>query len=322
MGKKDPSPPDVRGAAETEGRYSREIARDATYADRPNQYGPLGSVEWGQTLGSDPASESRLRGAVEEARRNVERYSSSTPASNSAYPPGYAPAHPPGYGPLNLVPYANSNIQGDTGRLAEAESALSEAERAFSAANVTKWTQTQTLTPDLQSTLDSTLGMMKGRAGLAESLNPRIEREMGSDPDWAQFGDVVGFDPTEQRASAEEASYQKSANRLDPRFARQRESLDIRLRNQGLVPGDQAYDAQIENFGTERTDAYEQARLGSVAAGRDEFGVALQGNERANALRDQQIAEYLAKRGFSLGEQKRLTEGQSLTDLAGVTSGG
>jgi len=238
--------PDVTGAAETEGEYSRETARDVTYADRPDQVNPFGSVQWGTEQVVDPA----------------------------------------------------------TGEM------------------VTKWTQNQSLNPALQGTVDTSLGMMQGRADLANTLNQRAIGDMSQAPDWQQFGDVVGFDPAQQRQAAEDAAYQKSTSRLDPRFSQRSSDLEIKLRNQGLRPGDQAYDAQMSSFGNERNDAYEQARLGSVSQGRDEFGVAMQGNERANALRDQQIQEYLSKRGFSLAEADQVQQGQTVGDLAGLASGG
>lgn len=246
MGKKSPSPPDVVGAAETEGAYSRETARDVTYADRPDQSGPLGQVRWGQEQGIDPA----------------------------------------------------------TGE------------------PVTKWTQNQTLDPSLQSSLDSSLGMMSDRADLANTVNQRTFDEMGEAPDWAQFGEVEGFDPTQQRQAAEDAAYGRSTSRLDPRYASEANALEIKMRNQGLSPGDQAWDSAMDTFNRAKNDAYEQARFGATSEGRDEFGVALQGNERANALRDQKIQEYLAKRGYSLSEADALSQDQKLTDIAGLVTGG
>ena len=56
MGKKSSKSPDVVGAAEREGEYSRETARDTTYADRPDQYNPFGSVTWGTERVLDPAT--------------------------------------------------------------------------------------------------------------------------------------------------------------------------------------------------------------------------------------------------------------------------
>jgi len=218
MGKKSSTPPDVVGAAATEGKYSRETARDVTYADRPDQVNPLGSVRWSTAQDIDPA----------------------------------------------------------TGK------------------KVTRWTQNQEYDPRIGGMMDSSLD--------------RASEGMMNNPDWDQFGDVVGFDPEAQRAAAEQASYQKQTARMDPRFEREREQTEIRLRNQGLRPGDQAYDAEMSNFGQNKNDAYEQARLGSTAEGRDEFGIALEGNEKANALRDKQIEEYLAKRGYGLTEVERLNK--------------
>lgn len=252
MGKKGGGGNDGSAAAEVQGEFARETARDVTYADRPDQYNPFGSVTWDQKRFKDPA----------------------------------------------------------TGEM------------------VTKWQQNQKLSPASQGILDSNLNITGERSALAESLQGRVDQEMGGAPDWQQFGDVQGmdYDPTELRNRAENSYYQKETNRLDPRFAKERDSMDIRLRNQGLRPGDQAYDAQIASFDTGKNDAYEQARLGSVAGGRAEAGQLwnqqLAGNERSNALRNQQIQEYIAKRGYSLGEQNSLTEGQGLTDLVSTFSGG
>jgi hypothetical protein len=163
--------------------------------------------------------------------------------------------------------------------------------------------------------------MMGSRAKLANVVNERVAGEMGDAPDWAQFGDVEGFDPAQQRQAAEDAAYGRSTSRLDPRFAQESNELEIKLRNQGLAPGDQAWDAAMSNYNMQRNDAYEQARYGATAEGRDEFGVALAGNERANALRDQRIQEYLSKRGFSLSEANALSQDQKLGDIAGLVTG-
>ena len=244
MGKSSDAP-DVTGAAGVEGEYSRETARDVTYADRPDQTNPFGSVRWGTEQVRDPA----------------------------------------------------------TGEM------------------VTKWTQNQELNPALQGTLDNSMGFMQDRSALASGMTDRITNEMGGAPEWDQFGDVVGFDPEARRQAAEDSAYSKATSRLDPRFASRSNELDIKLRNQGLSPGDQAYDAQMANFGNERTDAYSQAGWDSVAQGRDEYQTSLSGNERANALRNQQIQEYIGQRGFSLNEANALQEGQTVGDLASLATG-
>jgi hypothetical protein len=162
---------------------------------------------------------------------------------------------------------------------------------------------------------------MQGKAQLGQDKLQDIANEMGNPADFTQFGDVVGFDPAAQRQAAEDAAYSKATMRMDPQFASERDALDIRLRNQGLQPGDQGYQAQMESFSQGRDGAYVNARRGSVAQGREEFGVSLQGNERANALRQQQIEEYLGKRGMSLSEANKLMEGQTAGELGALVGG-
>lgn len=239
-------------AARVQGEMNRETARDVTYADRPDQYNPWGSLRWTTEKAIDPA----------------------------------------------------------TGE------------------EVTKWKQIQDLSPDAQRLYDTNLGILTGRSNLAGGMMGRISDEMGGAPDWAQFGDVIGldYDPTQMRQRAEDAVYQKQTSRLDPQFASQEQDLEIKLRNQGLMPGDAAYDSQMQNLAQQKADAYEQARLGSIGAGKDEAAQLWQqqmgGTELANALRNQQIQEYLGKRGFSLGEMERLQQGQGPADLVKIGTGG
>ena len=193
---------------------------------------------------------------------------------------------------------------------------------------VTKWMQNQMFTPGVQQVIDQQLAQMGGRGAMGAGMMNRIYSEMAPPPDWQSFGDPLGleYDPLALRQGAEDAAYQKSVSRLDPRFSREAEALEIKLRNQGINPGDQAYDAAMQNFNAGKNDAYEQARLGATQTGMQEasqlWDQQVQGNQLANALRDQQIQEYLDKRGFSLGEQAALNQGQSLTELLSATAGG
>jgi len=186
---------------------------------------------------------------------------------------------------------------------------------------VNKWTQTETLAPAQQAMLDSQNRVGQGRNVLAEGAMARAWDDYSNPMDFDQFGEIVGFDPTQQRQTAEDNAYQKQANRLDNRFGGEQDALLTRLRNQGLGPGDQAYDAAMYNFNTGKNDAYEQARLGSTAEGRNEYGVAMQGNQLANALRTQGINEGVDMRNFNLTEAERLAAG---TQIAGgpPTTGG
>ena len=97
------------------------------------------------------------------------------------------------------------------------------------------------------------------------------------------------------------------------------------LRSKGLRPGDQVYDSTMASFGNTKADAYEQARLGAILGGAEESDRAYQQQfdsvNQANELRDKRIAEYIGKRGFSLGEQDSLSGLNDLNTLAGLITG-
>ena len=301
MGKKSSSSPDVVGAAMEEGNISRSTARDVTWADRPDQYNPMGSVTWDTQM--IDAAGNALTADAQGRYRN--------------------PAH--GIGDERMFITADNMPEGYT----------------------TKWTQNQNLSEGTQQLYDDQLGMMQGRSDLAAGMGDRVAEDMGSRADFDQFGDVIGFNPTDTglmgydssaaRSAAEDAAYTKATNRMDPYYEQQMQKKELDLRGKGLRPGDEAYDRAMSGFNTGRNDAYEQARLGASAEGRTEadfafnqmmgrsdllYGQESQTNQRANALRQQQIDEYLGERGFSLAEQERVAEGQTVGDLAANFSGG
>ena len=82
----------------------------------------------------------------------------------------------------------------------------------------------------------------------------------------------------------------------------------------------------MSNYSIGKNDAYEMARMGATSEGRTEdqqsFNQQMGANERANALRQQQIKEYLGKRGQSLSEQNALNDSAGLGDLASTFGGG
>lgn len=184
---------------------------------------------------------------------------------------------------------------------------------------VSRWIQRENLAGPLQQSLDSQMNIGAGRAALAEGSMARVWEDYKNPFDFGQYGDVIGFDynPDQMRQRAEDASYQRQTNRLDPAWNSRETSLIERLNNQGLRAGDQAYDSAINNFEMGRNDAYEQARLASTAEGRGEadlmFNQAAMQNQLANALRTQSISEGIGQRGYNLGEVERLLQGQLIS---------
>lgn len=214
------------------------------------------------------------------------------------------------------------------------------------------WTQTQGLTPELQEILDKNIAMQGGRTDLAGGLVGRMQDEFGNPMNWdgltplqatpqtqLTMSNMGGVDdPYQTRQRAEDAMYNSAMSRLQPQFDSRRQELEIKLRNQGLDPQDEAYKSQMQNLAQQETDATQQAIWGATGEGRNEagqmfgqqmgrsqqgynqalganaqnFGQSMQAANYANQIRQQQMTEAMQQRGFSLNEMNALLSGQQV----------
>lgn len=304
MGGKAPDSPDYRGAAEEAGESSREVTRDQTFANRPEQYTPWGFTNWDPYQDVDPSS----------------------------------------------------------------------------GEDVTRWRQTTGLTDELQDILNKQIGVQGARSQTALDLTNRMAGEFNAPINWEglsgmgevpyeqftrpegvqrglDYGGVSQIgDPYQTRQRAEDAVYGQAESRLSPRFEQQRQAMEVKLRNQGLGPEDQAYKAQMSAIDQQETDAYNQAQFSAVGAGREEsgqmfgqqlarrqqgvgevgaqgtffnqaaqqsfgqnlaanqqnYGQAMESSKYANQIRQQQITEALTRRGSSLNEIQAILQGQQV----------
>ena len=307
MGKKAPAAPDYTGAAEASGASSLANINAQTEANRPNQYTPWGSSTWAQDRAGN-------------------------------------------------------------------------------------WEQNINLHPDQQAALDAQMGLTRDRSQLAGDLTGRMSDEFGTAMDWNQFGDMGGIPQSGQygpedtqrqldtanlqdvdaatryNQSAGEALYGRATSRLDPQWEQRAEQTEVKLRNQGLRPGDQAYDRAMETMNQNRTDAYQQAGYGAdigagaeaqrmqgmdmglrgqqfgeqqgmgqfynqagqqafnqaLAGGGAQFGEEMQASNLQTSQRQQQIAEQMQQRGFSLNEMNAIMQGQQvgMPSMPGFQSAG
>lgn len=180
------------------------------------------------------------------------------------------------------------------------------------------WTQTMTLSPEEQRSLDAQRGITTGRSELAAGMFDRVEDEFGGFMDWDQFGPQSDQLERGQYYADEagDALYNRATSRLDPRWEQKNEALESKLRNQGLRPGDEAYDRAIQEQGFQETDAYNQAQW-QATAGAGAEGGRFQGMDQNaintnQTLRQQQIAEEMQQRGFTLNEINAILTGQQI----------
>ena len=212
------------------------------------------------------------------------------------------------------------------------------------------WEQNINLHPDQQAALDAQMGLGLDRSQLAQSLTGRMQNEFGQAMDWEGLPAMGGVPEANQytpesaqrqldtsglqgvdsatryNQSAGDALYGRATSRLDPQWEQRSEQKDVQLRNQGLRPGDQAYDRAMDTMERQRTDAYQQAGFGAdIGAGAEaarmqgmdlglrgqQFGERTGMGQFANAADQQAFNQRLAAGGQGYAEQMQSSNLQS-----------
>lgn len=115
--------------------------------------------------------------------------------------------------------------------------------------NIPQYTATQTYSPAEQALFDLS---NKTKANIGQ---------IGVDQSKA-IGTLLGTPIDLNSNSATEARLaQLGASRLDPQFAQSEDALRTKLSNQGLQPGSAAWNAEMQQFGQNKNDAYNQMYL-------------------------------------------------------------
>jgi hypothetical protein len=131
------------------------------------------------------------------------------------------------------------------------------------------WTQTESLSPEAQDTVNRQIALSNQYAQIAgtglEKARSTLENPMLDTSQLPQRAINVG-------QTAQDAIM----SRLDPRFAQQEEQLRTRLANQGIALGSEAYGREMNQFGQNRNDAMMQAALQGINLDQANRGAALQ----------------------------------------------
>lgn len=191
-----------------------------------------------------------------------------------------------------------------------------------------KVTVRQSLTPEQQALFDqqnristglgniaeggiSRVGNMLGSAydssglpaftGSVDSMSREIQRGYGPTRGQVQYGVDPRFDQTGDQV--QEALYRKQTQMLDPQFQQQSSDLSSRLANQGIMPGSEAYNREMNNFARNQQNAYESARDAAIlAGGQEQSRLNEMGLSRAqlnNAAQAQELADLMGRAGFN-----------------------
>lgn len=142
-------------------------------------------------------------------------------------------------------------------------------------------TVTQTLAPAQQALLDAQNRISGNLAGVAESGVNRVGQAMATPFDTSNLKPLQA--DAAARQAAQDAAYRQATSRLDPQWQQAGNQQETKLRNQGLVPGGEAYDNAMRDFNFGKNDAYSSAFNNSfntgLAAQQADFGMQNQANQ-------------------------------------------
>ena len=111
--------------------------------------------------------------------------------------------------------------------------------------DIPQFSNTVNLSPEQQR-------LYEGQTGIAEDLTGQAATSLGAPRDLNSVQDIS------------DKAYSAMTSRLDPQWAQNQQQQETQLRNQGLVPGGEAYDNAMRVFGQSKNDAYQQANLGAI----------------------------------------------------------
>lgn len=285
MSKQTPAPPDYTGAANAQAQSSRDVTEQQTWANRPTINTPFGQQTWEVKPTWDPTTGTYLNAWTQNT---------------------------------NLTPESQAALDAQM-RITQGKSDIAENLIGRSADEFGKemdW---------------NSFSQLAGRPETPNYSPEDIQRGIGETPDYI--------------SSAGDAIYNQWAGRQEPRMAQELDQTRTRLYNQGLREGDTAFDSEMQRVRQDQNDARQQAQyqatIGSgaeaqrmqgmdlasggfsnqaaqqalqqqLAIGSQGFNQNMAGANYQNQLRQQQIAEQMQRRGFSLNEINAILTGQQV----------
>lgn len=116
---------------------------------------------------------------------------------------------------------------------------------------------------------------------------------------------------------ATDQAYSQITARLDPEWAQQEQLQEAKLRNQGLVPGGEAYDNAMRVFNQGRNDAYTQARTQAMNFAPQTYQLDVAGrNQPLNELNALRTGSQVTNPQFGQVPQQQATPGANLLGAA------
>lgn len=303
MGGKSRSP-DYGAAAIAQGEANKDVVRDQTYANRPDQFTPWGNTQW--------TSESVIDPATGEPTTAWQQTQTLTPELQSILDKQVS------------MQGARTDLAGLlTGRMG-AEFGTPMDWRGLSPMGQVPTAQF-TLPEDMQRSLDySNAPAVGDPLALRQRAEDAVYQKGMSrlQPEFDSKRQQMEVKLRNQGIGPEDAAWQAQMGALDRQETDAKGQLQMDAVGAGL--GEQAQlfgqgttlrnmatgeaDRQANFFNTAAGQAFGQAQ----AANQQNFGQAMSASNYANQLRQQQLTEAMQRRGFSLNEMNALLSGQQV----------
>jgi hypothetical protein len=269
-----PDAPDYMGLAEQEAKNQQALLNQQTRANRVNQYGPLGSVTWSQAGGGQSFDQQGYDNAMAQYQQQMSQDSMLDVVNNAKW--------------LNLPENVQKyNILGSPTSAASRNGALTAPDRnAFMRGSGDGlWSQTTTLTPEMQKVLDQNIAAKQQGYGQLQTA----------------LGNINNNNLPRAPINPGETAQDAIMRRINPQLTNQDDALRNRLVNQGLRPGSEGWNREYNLFDQQRNDAYSQAALA---------GINLDNEARERALSEQSIPLNLIN-AYQSGGQAQMPQFQN-----------
>ena len=168
-------------------------------------------------------------------------------------------------------------------------------------------TRIVTLPADQQAALDQQNQLALSLSRFGNQLLPQVTSAFDQPLSFEGLTEIPGQDDLNAGAEAvERATFARARGLLDPVFSDQERALETRLVNQGLPQSGEAFRDQFEDFRRSKNEAFNNAALDSVRAGRAERSRLV---GEGLGLRNQGLSERLTARSQPINELAALLQG-------------
>lgn len=304
MSKSAPKPPDFEAAAQQQADSSKEVTNMQTYANRPDQYTPFGSTTWSNQQVIDPSTGQPVTAWSQNTNLNPESQRAldaqlSLTAGRSELGASLMPRAQQEFG--QAMDWSQFQQGGAVPGTPEYEK--QQIQKNLSTQGLPGLDSSEKYRKDAE---DAIYGKFASRA------DPRFAREEGGLQSrmYAQGlreGDKAYDDAMLDFNQRKDDAYgQASMDATIGGGAEAQRSLGMDASTRGQLFGERGQQGAFAN------SAAAQAWGQDLQAGQTNYGNEMQNSQYQTQLRQQQIAEQMQQRGFSLNEINALLSGQQV----------